>query len=92
MSSAEWDLALMGQPEEVKTRAALEYARVHRARLRLANEVLANIRNELIENEDALRQGRRRVADALENLNQVRRILNAVSALLDTVGRIINLV
>ena len=91
MCSAEWDLALIGQPQEVKTEAALEFARVQRVRLRLGNAVLADIRDMLRDNEDGLRKGRERLAVELEKLNRVKRVLGAVTALLNIVGRIIPL-
>ena len=91
MSSPEWDLALMTKSDEAKQEAALEYARVQRARLRLGNAELANIRDKLIENEADLTRGRARLAKALENLNRVKQVLGAVSSLLDTVAKVVPL-
>lgn len=92
MSSPEWDLALLGKPQEVQTEAALEYARVQRARLRLGNAQLADIRDKLVANKKDLEKGRKRVAKALSDLRKVKTVLAAVSPFLDIVGRVVALV
>jgi hypothetical protein len=91
MSSPDWDLALLGKPEAVQTQAALEYARVQRARLRLGNAELADIRDKLIANEKDLEKGRQRLRKALNDLNKVKTVLGAVSSFLDVVGRVVAL-
>ena len=92
MSSAEWDLALMNKSDKEKKRAALEYARVQRARLRLGNAELAKIRDKLLKNEQKLEEGRTRVAKALQDLKDVKAVLGTVSSFLDVIGRVVALV
>ena len=92
MSTPEWDLALMGKPKKIKNQAALEYARVQSARLRLGNAILANIRDQLLVNEKNLERGRERVAKALEDIGKVERVLGAISSFLNIVARIVTLV
>jgi hypothetical protein len=91
MASPRWDVALRRKPQKVKTQAALAFARVQRARLRLGNAQLADIRDKLVQNEADLEKGRQRVAKALQDLNRVKRVLGTVSSFLDIVARIISL-
>ncbi len=92
MTSAEWDLALEGKPEEVVTQAAKRLLTVQRARLRLQNAQLGRIRDKLIENEIALKEGRQQVSEALKNLQEVENILDAVSSFLGVVARVVVLI
>jgi hypothetical protein len=91
MSSPEWDLALVGQPEE-KTKADRKLLRVQAARLRLGNAALADIRGKLKENEDELLSGCDRLAKALEDLEQVGQAIGAVTSFLNVVARVVPLV
>ena len=91
MSSPKWDLAMMNKSPEEKAKADIEFARLQRARLRLGNQQLAAIRDKLVENEADLARGRVRVANALQNLNRVKTVLNAVSSFLDIVARVVPL-
>jgi hypothetical protein len=91
MTSAEWDLALEGKPEEIVTKAAKNLLTVQRARLRLQNAELSTIRDKLIENEIALEKGRQQVSGALKNLQEVEIVLEAVSSFLGVVARVVAL-
>ena len=91
MTSAEWDLELLGKPKNVVDAAAKNLLRVSSARLRLANAKLADIRDSLIENEEDLEQGRKQVSKSLSKLNDVKAVLDAVSSFLGIVGRVIAL-
>ncbi len=92
MMTPEWDLALDGKSDEEVTEAARTLLAVQRARLRLGNAGLAEIRDGLVENETALRAGIEFVDEALENLQDVERVLEATAALLAAVGRIVDIV
>ena len=92
MMTPEWDLALDGKSDEEVTEAARTLLAVQRARLRLGNARLAEIRDGLMENETALRAGIEFVDEALEDLQDVGRVLEATAALLAAVGRIVDIV
>ena len=92
MMTPEWDLALDGKSDEEVTEAARTLLAVQRARLRLGNARLAEIRDGLVENETALRAGIEFVDEALEDLQDVGRVLEATAALLAAVGRIVDIV
>lgn len=92
MTSAEWDLALMGKPEDVATEAAKALLLVQRARLRLENAELAGIRDKLVENERGLDEGRVHLNKALERLDQIEGALNAIGSFLNVVARVVSLV
>lgn len=92
MTSPEFELALLGQPDDVVKNAKRERARVQTARLILENAQLAAIRDQLAANETALREGRQRVTQAMQNLQQVQDVLAAVSSFVDLVGRVVALV
>jgi hypothetical protein len=91
MTSPEWDLALLGKPDEVVTEAAKQLLSVQRARLRLGNVELREIRDKLVENEADLNKGRKQVAQTLKKLHKVESVLNAASAFLGVVSRVIPL-
>ena len=92
MMTPEWDLALDGKPDEEVTEAARALLAVQRARLRLGNARLADIRDGLKANETALRAGVEFLDEALQDLQDVARVLEATVALLATVGRIVDIV
>ena len=92
MMTPEWDLALDGKSDEEVTEAARTRLAVQRARLRLGNARFAEIRDGLVENETALRAGIEFVDEALEDLQDVGRVLEATAALLAAVGRIVDIV
>ncbi|MHC4080555.1 MAG: hypothetical protein ACYS15_00010 [Planctomycetota bacterium] len=92
MMTPEWDLALEGKSEAEITEAARTLLAVQRARLRLGNAKLAEIRDGLVEHETALQAGIEFVDEALEDLQDVERVLEATAALLAAVGRIVDIV
>jgi hypothetical protein len=91
MTSPEWDLALIGKPEDVVNKAAKNLLLVQRARLRLENAELADIRDKLVENEKGLEEGRVHLNKSLERLDQIEGVLNAITSFVDVVARIIPL-
>jgi hypothetical protein len=92
MMTPEWDLALEGRSEQEVTEAAKALLAVQRARLRLGNARLADIRDGLIANETAMLAGIEFLDEALGDLQDVGRVLEATAALLSAVGRIVDIV
>jgi hypothetical protein len=92
MMTPEWDLALEGRSDEEVTEAARALLAVQRARLRLGNARLADIRDRLKEDETALQAGIEYLDEALEDLQNVERVLEATALLLGVVGRIVDIV
>src|SRR5438874_2997591 len=92
MTSPEWDLALMGKPDGVVNDAAKTLLLVQRARFRLENAELADIRDKLVENEEELEEGRVQLNKSLERLDKIESALNAITSLVDVVARIFPLV
>jgi hypothetical protein len=92
MMTPEWDLALEDRTDEELTEAARALLAVQRARLRLGNAKLADIRDQLRADEDALAEGIEALDEALLDLGDVERLLAATAALLATVGRIVDIV
>jgi hypothetical protein len=92
MMSPEWDLALDGKTDEELNEAARALLAVQRARLRLGNAKLAEIRDSLRDDEKALQTGIEFLDEALEDLGDVERVLEATALLLAVVGRIVDIV
>ena len=92
MMTPQWDLALEGRSDEEVTEAARSLLAVQRARLRLANAELADIRDGLQANEAALLKGAAELDGALADLRDVRRVLEATAAVLRAVGRVVDVV
>jgi hypothetical protein len=92
MMTPQWDLALEGRSDEEVTEAARALLAVQRARLRLGNARLADIRDGLVANETALKAGIEFLDEALGDLRDVQRVLEATAALLSAVGRIVDIV
>jgi hypothetical protein len=92
MMTPEWDLALEGKTDEELTEAARALLAVQRARLRLGNAELADIRDRLEADETALCTGIDFLDEALEDLQNVQRVLEATTLLLAVVGRIVDIV
>jgi hypothetical protein len=92
MTSPEWDLVLVDKPEDVVNEAAKALLLVQRARLRLENAELADIRDKLVENEKGLEEGRVQLNKSLQRLDQIEGALNAITSLVDVVARIVPLV
>ncbi len=92
MMTPQWDLALEGKSDEEVTEAARALLALQRARLRLGNARLADIRDGLVDNETALQAGIEFLDEALGDLQDVERVLEATAALLSAVGRIVDIV
>jgi hypothetical protein len=92
MTSPEWDLALMGKPDDVVNESAKTLLLVQSARLRLENAELAGIRDKLVENEKGLEEGRVQLNKSLERLDQIEGVLNAITSFVDVVARVVPLV
>jgi hypothetical protein len=92
MMSPEWDVALEDQPKNVVADAAKKMLAVQRARLRMENAELASILEKLKENEVALLKGKKALEDSLEDLEDVKNVLQMTSAFLEIVGRIVAIV
>jgi hypothetical protein len=91
MTSPRWDLALEGKPASEVTKAARTLLALQRARLRLVNTELAEIRDHLKANEAALERAGSDLDRALGNLNRVERVLEAAGGFLKIVGRVVGL-
>lgn len=89
MMSPEWDIALEGKSQAEVTKAAKTLLAVQRARLRLGNAELADIRDKLKQNEEDLDEGRQTLDRALGNLQRVKRVLEATAAFLKIVARVV---
>ena len=92
MMSPAWDMALDGKTNKEVTEAARALLAVQRARLRLGNAELADIRDGLKANEAELAVGGRKLAGALDRLHNVKAVLAATSAVLRTVARVVDIV
>ena len=85
MHEPEWRLALEGKSKEINDKATICLLDVEEKRLELQNAQLTDIMNELIENEEELKEGCQQVNDSLGNLQQVEAVLGAVSSFLDVI-------
>jgi ABC-type phosphate transport system auxiliary subunit len=92
MLSPEWDVALQGKSKKLVTQASVELLRVQRARLQLANAELSEIRDDLIANEADLEKARDRLVTALDGLQRTKNVVNAVSAFVDVVTKVVAIV
>ncbi len=92
MMSAEWDIALEGQPAAEVTRAGRTLLALQRTRLRLGTAELAAIRDQLRENERELVKAMAALDRARKKLHNVKAVLVAAASLLRTVGRIVDVV
>ena len=88
MMSPEWQLALRERTEEEIDRAGRVLLETQAARLRIGNEVLADIRDSLKKNEEGLLTGIDRLKTALAKLQQVTQVLNAAEELLSVVSKV----
>lgn len=92
MTSPEWDLALIGALPPVLAQAAQARELVQRARLRLGNSALGEIRDKLIENEEGLEKGRLELSRILDRFEKIEAALGAVSSFLSIVARVVSLI
>jgi len=92
MSIAKWLLAVQAQPKAVRRKAAVRRLDVEQAILALGNTQLAEIRDKLIANEQALRRGRDDLEKARKKLTQVTTVLSKIDKLLEAVGKVVKFV
>jgi DNA repair exonuclease SbcCD ATPase subunit len=92
MMSAAWIDAVREQTGEVRREAAFKRADIMDAIHELQNTELAEIRDKLIENETELLEGIAKLGQALENLENVKKVLNAAGKLLDIVAKVVKFV
>lgn len=88
LMSQEWDDEIAGRSPEEKRKAAATLSSVQKAILALENTELANIRDKLTENEKALTRGTSNLKKTLFDLEDVKKVLEAVNAFLQIVARI----
>ena len=91
MMSAAWLKGVQKLPEAERTTAAMAKLEVSLAVRQLENAGLAAIRQGLAENEDELERGVRDLGRAGGRLHRIKAHLKAVTALLKTVGRVVEL-
>ena len=91
MLSLEFQLSRAQEPADVRRRAALAISNTQIGILKLRTAELADIREALLANEEALNKSAGALAKALENLNNVKEVIGAASAFLGVVGKIVKL-
>jgi len=91
MMSPEWDIALEGLAKADVNKAALTLLTMQRARLRLGNAELAEIRDQLEAMEKDLVSGIKAMQQSRKKLANIKTLLTAASELAKIVGRIVGL-
>ena len=92
MMSAAWIDSVREQSLELRREAALKRADIMDAIHELQNAELAEIRDKLIENEAELLKGTAKLGEALENLEKVKKILDAATKLLGILSQVVKFV
>lgn len=88
LMSQDWHDAIEGRPPAERRQAALALFNVQEAILVLGNEELANIRDKLKANEADLLKGTKNLNKALQNLKQVKKVLETINAVIKIAARI----
>ena len=91
LMSEKWMLALEGQDDAARVQAALHLLRVNHAALTMENARLATMRDALIANETELISGTASLKGALEDLTKVAPILEMITGVLRSVGKIVTI-
>jgi len=86
--SSEWEDEIAGRTPEEKRSAAEALSKVQKALLTLENTELASIRDQLRENENDLTEGTNKLNEALANLQDVKKVIDTVNALLQIAARL----
>ena len=86
--SSEWDDEISGRTPEEKRSAAETLSKVQKALLSLENTEIASIRDRLRENENALTDGTHKLNEVLTNLQDVKKVIATVNALLQIAARL----
>lgn len=89
MMSAEWLAAVEDLPEPERPAAATALLDVCLAIRRLENTRVADIRQELVDNEKELERGLRDLGRAGEKLHRIKAYLKAATTLAATVGKVV---
>jgi hypothetical protein len=90
MHQLEWDMALDGEPVAVQREAAIARLNVGKAIIALQNAQLAEIRDDLVENEDELSAGIAALAKKRDNLKKVKETLDVVDEVLSVLRQVLN--
>lgn len=91
MMSPEFDIALEGRSKEEVTKAARTLLAMQRARLRLGNEALSAIRDQLKADETKLVRGIKKLERSRRRLKDVKTVLAAATELARIVAGIVRL-
>jgi hypothetical protein len=92
MTSPRFDALLQTGSAEDRMEAMRKMLAVEKARLVLGNAILQDIASKLKENEPALIEGREQLDDALERLESIAEVLNAISGFLQIIGKVVTLI
>ena len=88
MNKPRFVLALDRQPAATQQRMARLLLAVMKARLRVTNAQLTDLRDDLVANEARLAEGRKTLERSLRNLSKTKEILDATAAFLQIIGRL----
>ena len=91
MDSDEYVFALDELPEAERNAALITRGDIYRAWRKLSNQELAEIRDQLVENEPALRAATESLDEALKDLSKVTKILNAATTFLAIASKAITI-
>jgi hypothetical protein len=91
MMSPDWDIALEGLAKAEVNKAARTLLATQRARLRLGNAELSEIRDQLAAKEKDLVSGMKALQRSRKKLANVKTLLAAASEVVRIVGRIVGL-
>lgn len=89
MMSYEWHQEVAKLPEAEQKEARQVAYSLYKEKVRLENAELKYILAQLEENKEALEAGTKRVNEALENLKEVKEVLDAASSLLSIVAKVV---
>lgn len=89
MTSPAFEVALIGQPDDVVQSARRERGLVQMARVALENSQLATIADQLTAQDDALRIGRQRLMAAMQDLQKVQSVIAAVGSFVDLISHVV---
>lgn len=89
MMSAEWLAGVKDLPEAERTAAAVALLDVCLAIRRLENAAVATVRQQLADNEKELERGMGRLKRAADRQQRIRTYLEAATALVATVGKVV---
>lgn len=90
LNSPTWISALEEQSPETRRDAAMRLLDVQSAKLRLEIAELAAIRDGLVANESELASGRTALTTALDGLEKVAKVLEAIRGLIGVVQRVLD--